>query len=468
MIDERWQHVLQSTVGGPQVDLAAVRVEARRGLRRLVATRLTSIAVVAVLLLGGGLSAALAPDPDGAVAVPDVVGMPVAEAVIVLAEAGFEVEARLVENDRAAAGTVVAQDPDGGARVTPGLDVTIHVATVGSDQNDGPTDEDRDDDDGQVTVPDVVNRSLEDALAALTSVGLEVDVRRVETDEAPANTVLTQDPAGGSKVDAGATVGLTVAQPPPTQTNPIAWILSLGPGAPVGPPEFVAYDLLLAGRCAELAERIDSDGDQAINLQDPGHTLYRGTAAACLAALHGQGQEWARAQAALAAVTGRAATCMDVATLALLQRLVEAHQGDPDGAFERAAGGPSEAAPCPTIARLDPPRAVAGVPSEVTIHGANFERVTGVTIYYDDVFSEELPFERRDASTLVVLVRPDQLGPACIVVLEDDNWNAAGAVFQVDPRDAITDEGTTDDAGPDPGQTPDTDAGPSSCPPPSE
>jgi hypothetical protein len=160
---------------------------------------------------------------------------------------------------------------------------------------------------------------------------------------------------------------------------------------------------------------------------------------------------------------------MDVATLALLQRFVEAHQRDPDGVFEPAPGGPSEAAPCPTIARLDPPRGVVGIPGEVTIHGADFERITGVTVYYDDFISDELPFERPDASTLVVLLRPDDVGPACIVVLEDDNWNADGAVFQVDPRDPAANPGMTSDARPDPGRASDADArGPSSCPPPSE
>ena len=60
----------------------------------------------------------------------------------------------------------------------------------------------------------------------------------------------------------------------------VAWILSLGPGAPDGPPEFTAYRELQQLRCAQVFDRVGE-------LDEPARTLYAGAADACLAALGG-------------------------------------------------------------------------------------------------------------------------------------------------------------------------------------
>jgi serine/threonine-protein kinase len=91
---------------------------------------------------------------------------------------------------------VIETVPAVGAQVEVGSTVTIVVSS-------GPE---------QVAVPDVVGSSLDDARAELERAGLEVGVQRQETDDADPETVLAQDPEGGSEVEEGTTVTLTVAE----------------------------------------------------------------------------------------------------------------------------------------------------------------------------------------------------------------------------------------------------------------
>jgi serine/threonine-protein kinase len=63
----------------------------------------------------------------------------------------------------------------------------------------------------RVTVPDVVGRDASDAAERLHDRGLEVAFRNVETDEAPVDEVIDQDPPAGDEVREGTTVTLTVS-----------------------------------------------------------------------------------------------------------------------------------------------------------------------------------------------------------------------------------------------------------------
>jgi eukaryotic-like serine/threonine-protein kinase len=72
---------------------------------------------------------------------------------------------------------------------------------------------DGEDEPALVTVPSVVDRTIEQATTQL--VGLDLRVDRVDTaDDAPAGTVLDQDPEGGAEVEVGSTVRLTVSTGP--------------------------------------------------------------------------------------------------------------------------------------------------------------------------------------------------------------------------------------------------------------
>ena len=135
-------------------------------------------------------------DGPGLRGVPNVEGLTGKEARERLVEAGFEVRVRREPSDEVEPRMVIESVPGPGAQVEVGSTVTIVVSS-------GPE---------QVTVPDVVGDSLGEARSALEGEGLNVDVVREESGDAEPGTVLGQDPAGGTEVDEGATVTITVAE----------------------------------------------------------------------------------------------------------------------------------------------------------------------------------------------------------------------------------------------------------------
>jgi eukaryotic-like serine/threonine-protein kinase len=135
-------------------------------------------------------------DGPGLAGVPNVDGLTRREARERLVEAGFKVRERREPSDEVERGHVIETVPDVGAQVEVGSTVTMVVSS-------GPE---------QVTVPDVVGSTLDDARAELERAGLAVDVAREETGEAEPDTVLSQDPAAATEVEKGSTVTLTVAR----------------------------------------------------------------------------------------------------------------------------------------------------------------------------------------------------------------------------------------------------------------
>src|SRR5256884_4257522 len=94
-------------------------------------------------------------------------------------------------------GLVFKQNPEAGKRIAKGSDVTIWVSTGLP----------------KALVPDVVDQSSTDAVAALTRVGLKADVHQVPSDQ-PAGTVLAQDPKAGVKVPVGQAVRINTSKGP--------------------------------------------------------------------------------------------------------------------------------------------------------------------------------------------------------------------------------------------------------------
>ena len=209
--------------------------------------------------------------------------------------------------------------------------------------------------------------------------------------------------------------------------NVIAWILSLGPGAPAGPPEFTAYRELQQLRCNKVFDRV-------AELKEPAQTLYTGAARACLAAFDGRSELWPRAAAAHDAVAGRSGelNCMDLAALALLERLVTLHTQHPDRSFQNASTNQAQAPPCPTINGLTPDHGPAGtlvrmtgqhlggnvVGVDVVDSLGNSQPAEGVTEVGGDLEFTMPEAPPSDASSL-----------ACIVVRASPDWSADGAMF---------------------------------------
>jgi eukaryotic-like serine/threonine-protein kinase len=146
--------------------------------------------------------------------VPDLTGKSEDDARAALEQAGFRVAVEQREDSKEDPGTVLAQDP-GSGRAARGSTVTITVATEPK----------------QVTVPDVVGRSQNNATKTLSGRGFEVGVEEVPVETAAEDgLVQEQSPQGDEKVDRGATVTITIgrfelAQPPApgvTTTTPPA------------------------------------------------------------------------------------------------------------------------------------------------------------------------------------------------------------------------------------------------------
>lgn len=145
----------------------------------------------------------LGPQP---VPVPDVTGLPRAEAEAALAAAGFTVgtvtEATDPEVD---AGSVVSQNPEGGVEAVPGTPVNLVVSL-------GPA---------PVKVPDVVGLAQATAGTRITAVKLVVGAVTEEySTTVLAGRVIRQNPEAGEEVAPGSPVDLVVSRGPAPVTMP--------------------------------------------------------------------------------------------------------------------------------------------------------------------------------------------------------------------------------------------------------
>jgi serine/threonine-protein kinase len=126
--------------------------------------------------------------------VPLVVGTPVAEATTTLEEAGFEVETT-VESSERPVDEVTAQDPEAGEEAELGSTVNLTVSG-------GPE---------LVAVPDVRNKTQQDATTELTAAGFIVNAVPVENNEVEEGLVVSQDPEAGAEAAPGATITINVS-----------------------------------------------------------------------------------------------------------------------------------------------------------------------------------------------------------------------------------------------------------------
>jgi hypothetical protein len=269
-----------------------------------------------------------------------------------------------------------------------------------------------------------VRRRAGVGVCALTAVGMLLVPACGGADTPAADGSLTPSSATPATTTATGTGSTTPAK---KKKNVIAWILSLGPGAPDGPPEFTAYRELQQLHCATVFDRVGE-------LKEPARTLYKGAAHACLAATAGESERWARAVAALQAVSGRTdeLNCMDGAALALLDRLVTLHAEHPGRSFELAAGSKSKAPPCPTIAAIAPDRGAED--TVVRLTGQHLgSAVVGVSVI--DSLGNSLPVAGLDRVDGALEFRMPEEPPSdasasvCIVVRADPDWVAGGTPF---------------------------------------
>jgi serine/threonine-protein kinase len=172
--------------------------ERRSGRGLGILTTVVVVAIVGLLLLlftdlfGGG------PQP---LAVPSVVGEPVARAEQRLIGAGFQTERHLVESEPQNLDRVVDMNPKGQA---------VRGTTIRLEVGAGPA---------EVEVPNLLGLDRVQAQASLQQVGLVLspDQRtQVVQDDKDVGRVLVQDPPAGRRLTKGKLVVITVGVPPET------------------------------------------------------------------------------------------------------------------------------------------------------------------------------------------------------------------------------------------------------------
>lgn len=144
--------------------------------------------------------------------VPKVAGLQQFDATNVLVGAKLQVKVVPVPNETVRIGEVVATNPDAGERAVEGQTVDLEVSS-------GPAPR---------TVPDLVNRQLNDGLVELGRAGLGVGEIDAEARDGVADgTILAIDPASGSKVPRQTPVNLVVAGEDRSVTVPFVTGLSV-------------------------------------------------------------------------------------------------------------------------------------------------------------------------------------------------------------------------------------------------
>ncbi len=135
-------------------------------------------------------------DGPGEVRVPSVRGLTRPQAIRELRRSDLRAAVSQRPSDDVDPGLAIGTSPPAGETVDRRSQVRLFVSS-------GPA---------EVDVPNVVGLSLDSATSRLDDLGLTYRVTREESDS-PEDEVIGQDPAGGSSLEPGGTVELTVAEP---------------------------------------------------------------------------------------------------------------------------------------------------------------------------------------------------------------------------------------------------------------
>jgi WD40 repeat protein len=146
--------------------------------------------------------------PATTVAVPDVTGRPLSEALLILKKQ--RLEGSVADRASAAADIVVSQRPGAGTRIAAGAKVQLQVAR----KKEAPT---------QIRVPDVTGMTLDEARRAIAGAGL---VLQAPKDADATGTVRAQKPGAGVNVASGSSVMVDVQPAAPAP----GWCCILTPG----------------------------------------------------------------------------------------------------------------------------------------------------------------------------------------------------------------------------------------------
>ncbi|SNT57405.1 Stk1 family PASTA domain-containing Ser/Thr kinase [Actinacidiphila glaucinigra] len=175
--------------------------------------------------------------------VPDVTGDSFDDAESELKDAGFEVD-KQSQTSNEDEGTVLKQDPKGGAKRAKGTTITLTVAVAPE----------------EVVVLDVIGQDVAQAKKTLEDQGLKVTTEDRESADQQQGKIVDQNPRGGSKLTAGSSVTLFVAKPPSTNAMPPV------EGKTVAEVNGIAQEL---GMTLQLAPGSSQDPNAVVRQQSP-------------------------------------------------------------------------------------------------------------------------------------------------------------------------------------------------------
>ncbi|HZK78396.1 MAG TPA: PASTA domain-containing protein [Gemmatimonadaceae bacterium] len=137
--------------------------------------------------------------------VPEVAGSSQQQAQIAIENAGFTFGTISQQTSNLARGAVISSNPPAGTALE--LPATVSIVL-----SQGPS---------TIQIPDLTGRTLPDARSTLEQLGLHLGATSRDTSSfAPENTILSQAPAPGATVSAGASVNLRISRFPPPPPVP--------------------------------------------------------------------------------------------------------------------------------------------------------------------------------------------------------------------------------------------------------
>ncbi|WP_022776140.1 Stk1 family PASTA domain-containing Ser/Thr kinase [Butyrivibrio sp. AE2015] len=156
---------------------------------------------------------------DG-ILIPDVNGKTYAEAKSILDEKGFNVEKAEDTANTAAKDTVVSTSPAAGERAKAGSKITVYVSNGANYSASAATEVSVAKADGQVTVPNIIGMTSEEAVITLVEAGLQ-EGTIVETNNEDSNLtglICAQSIAFGTSVSAGTVINMELSIGPASVT----------------------------------------------------------------------------------------------------------------------------------------------------------------------------------------------------------------------------------------------------------
>ena len=166
---------------------------------------------------------------DSRIDVPSIVGLRVDAARTQLERIGLSVGSMHETNDGGPAGTITAQRPAAGERVSPGAAVELVVAAAVAEPAATPralpTAKSANPVAQGIEVPDLTGLTIDEARDRVARRGLTIgSVSGRSSDKMPADTVLSQEPPAGTRMASGMPVSLVIADAPrvdpPSQVQP--------------------------------------------------------------------------------------------------------------------------------------------------------------------------------------------------------------------------------------------------------